>query len=78
MPDSALASPARTRQLVGGLSMDTLRRRAKAGLFPEPVVLARDRHGRALRIAWVEAEVLKWCADRIAEHRGLTATDLKA
>jgi len=39
-------------------SRDHLRRKCKAGEFPEPIPLS----GR--RIAWIEAEVDEWLADR--------------
>ena len=41
---------------------DHLRRKIRAGEFPEPVALS-DR-----RIAWIEAEVDAWLAARAAER----------
>ena len=39
-------------------SRDHLRRKCKAGEFPQPIPVS------ALRIAWIEAEVDEWLADR--------------
>jgi prophage regulatory protein len=39
-------------------SRDHLRRKCKAGEFPKPIPLSRHR------IAWIEAEVDEWLADR--------------
>jgi predicted DNA-binding transcriptional regulator AlpA len=57
-------------KMVGGLSESTVRRLIAAGDFPQTVVLNRDRHGRPVRVAFVESEVLAWCAARIKAHRG--------
>ena len=65
-----LASLPRTRALAGDLSPSTLRRLVAAGEFPAPVVLSRTKAGKPCRIAWVEEEVLVWCANRTLANRG--------
>ena len=39
-------------------SRDHLRRKSKAGEFPQPVAIS------AARIAWIEAEIDEWLADK--------------
>jgi len=43
---------------------DHLRRKAKKGTFPAPVLISQSR------IAWVEAEIEEWIAQRVAERDG--------
>jgi predicted DNA-binding transcriptional regulator AlpA len=66
-----LMSLPRALEAAGGIS-DSTRRRLPD--FPEPVVLSRTKAGRPARIAFVEAEVLAWCEQRIASHRGSAPT----
>jgi hypothetical protein len=35
-----------------------------------PIVLARNRHGRSVRVAFVHAELMEWIKRRIAMARG--------
>lgn len=48
-----------------GLSRSQIYRLESAGHFPMRVKLG------AAAVAWVESEVLQWCADRIALSRGV-------
>lgn len=70
---SQLASPARTMEMAGGLSISTIRRLIEAGEFPKPVVLSRDRHGKPVRIAWVVSEIEAWCDKKISTGRDVKA-----
>ena len=65
-----LVSPNETRLMCGGLSTSTLRRLIAANAFPRPVILARDRHNKPVRIAFVYAELTAWCRDRVEAERG--------
>ncbi len=64
-----LVSPRDLKSIVGGLSESTIRRLIAEGRFPEPITLARNRHGRPVRIAFVESEVLAKVAEWITAHR---------
>ena len=68
-----LLSPQETLAVSGGISESTRRRLIAAGDFPRPIVLSRDRHGKAVRVAWVEAEVRQWVAKKIRQDRGVSA-----
>lgn len=46
-----------------GLSRSTLYAYMRAGQFPEPVTIS------SRCVAWVEAEIDRWIADRIAARR---------
>ncbi len=39
------------------------------GRFPRPITLARNRHGRPVRVAWIEGEIREWIAARIEAAR---------
>jgi predicted DNA-binding transcriptional regulator AlpA len=52
------------------ISESTRRRLIEANAFPKPIVLSRDKHGRAARIAFVEAELETWCRERVEADRG--------
>jgi predicted DNA-binding transcriptional regulator AlpA len=56
--------------MIGGLSESSIRRLMEEGRFPRPIILSRNRHGRPVRIAWIESEVRGWIAARIAAERG--------
>lgn len=45
------------------LSRTEIYRRIAAGTFPAQIALGRQS------VAWIEAEVLAWCSERIAESR---------
>ncbi len=66
-----LTSLERTLEMAGGISNSTRRRIPD---FPAPVVLSRTKAGKPCRIAFVEAEVLDWCENRIRAHRGASRT----
>ena len=65
----ALLSPEAGLAMSGGISDSTRRRLIAAGQYPPPVVLSRDRRGKPVRVAWVEAEIRAWVASRIAAAR---------
>ena len=46
------------------LSRSTIRRWAKRGLFPSPIVLGEGV------VVWIESEVEEWSRNRIADTRG--------
>ena len=70
MPDTeSLMDLATALAACGGIS-DSTRRRDPG--FPKPVVLSRNRHGRPIRIAFVESEVRAYIRRRIAHSRGLS------
>lgn len=50
-----------------GLSCSEIYRRIASGAFPMQVILGPKS------VAWVEAEVLAWCEERIAASRGEAA-----
>ncbi|NHN76690.1 AlpA family phage regulatory protein [Azotobacter chroococcum] len=52
---------------ITGLSCSEIYRRIAAGTFPAQVTLGPKS------VAWIEAEVLAWCDERIAESRGEVA-----
>lgn len=52
---------------ITGLSCSEIYRRIAAGTFPAQVSLGPKS------VAWIEAEVLAWCDERIAERRGEAA-----
>ncbi|MDV7210757.1 helix-turn-helix transcriptional regulator [Azotobacter beijerinckii] len=52
---------------ITGLSCSEIYRRIAAGTFPAQVTLGPKS------VVWIEAEVLAWCDDRIAESRGEVA-----
>lgn len=52
---------------ITGLSCTEIYRRVAAGTFPKQVTLGPKC------VVWIEAEVLTWCDDRIAECRGEVA-----
>ncbi len=70
MAEDALLAPDVARRLSGGISESTQRRLIAAGDYPAPVTLSTNRHGKAARVAFVEAEVQAWCRRRIAAGRG--------
>ena len=47
-------------------SRDHLRRKCKAGEFPQPIALSEGRR----RIAFIESEIDEWLAARAAERDG--------
>ncbi len=55
--------------MVGGLSESTIRRLMDVGRFPRPIASARNRHGRPVRVAWIEGEIREWIAARIEAAR---------
>ena len=57
--DSKLILVSDVRQLTR-LSKTTIYREIRRGVFPKPLRLARNR------IAWKQAEILKWLAERAA------------
>ena len=61
-----ILSPRDTREKTS-LSQRELKRRAEDGRFPKPVRIGEGLSGR---IGYVEHEVEKWCAARIAERDG--------
>ncbi|WP_040261912.1 helix-turn-helix transcriptional regulator [Pseudomonas massiliensis] len=54
-------------EAITGLSCTEIYRRVAAGTFPKQVTLGPKS------VVWVEAEVLAWCDERIAESRGEAA-----
>lgn len=52
---------------ITGLSCTEIYRRIAAGAFPKQITLGPKS------VAWVEAEILSWCEERIAESRGEAA-----
>lgn len=52
---------------ITGLSCSEIYRRIAAGTFPAQVTLGPKS------VVWIEAEVLAWCDERIAESRGEVA-----
>ena len=50
-----------------GLSCSEIYRRIAAGIFPAQVALGPKS------VVWIEAEVIAWCDQRIAESRGEAA-----
>ena len=64
-----LVKPPAAYLMCGGLSESTVRRLIAVGDFPHPVVLSRDRSGRPVRVAFIEAELLEWNAKRVAADR---------
>ncbi|WP_095148459.1 AlpA family transcriptional regulator [Pseudomonas sp. Irchel s3a18] len=52
---------------VTGISQSEIYRRMAAGTFPKQVTLGPKC------VVWIEAEVLAWCDERIAESRGEAA-----
>jgi predicted DNA-binding transcriptional regulator AlpA len=69
----ALVAPRETRRITS-LSASTIRRLVEAGNFPRPVALSRNRYGKPVRIAYVLAELERWCAERIAMGRDSSPT----
>jgi predicted DNA-binding transcriptional regulator AlpA len=68
--DDVLLSPEAALARSGGISDSTRRRLIKAGDYPAPIVLSRDRHGKPARVAWIDREVREWARRKIAESRG--------
>lgn len=68
-----LVAPRELRRMVGGLSDSSIRRLIAEGKFPKPITLARNRHGKPVRIAFCESEVLAWVAATIQADRGPAA-----
>lgn len=66
-----LMSLPKALEACGGISDSTRRRLVD---FPKAVVLSRTKAGRPCRIAFIEAEVLAWCEERIASHRSPAPT----
>jgi predicted DNA-binding transcriptional regulator AlpA len=64
-----LLKPSSAYEMCGGISPSTARRLIAAGRFPTPIVLARDRHGRPVRVAYVYTELLSWIATHISANR---------
>lgn len=52
---------------VAGMSRSQVYRLVAAGHFPQPVKLGQSAS------AWIEEEVLRWCAERIAASREANA-----
>jgi predicted DNA-binding transcriptional regulator AlpA len=73
MSEPRLVEPAEAYRIVGGLSESTIRRMIRVGTFPRPVVLNRDRHGKAVRVAYIYDELIAWNRQRIEADRGAAA-----
>src|SRR5438552_7791150 len=69
-PKESLLSPRAGLALSGGISDQTRRRLIAAGKYPPPIVLSRNRHGRPVRVAWIESQVREWVAKQIRVARG--------
>jgi predicted DNA-binding transcriptional regulator AlpA len=69
----SLISPRAGLALSGGISDQTRRRLIAAGEYPKPIVLSRNRHGRPVRIAWIESEIREWIAKKITAARSESA-----
>lgn len=54
-------------EVMTGLSCSEIYRRIAAGTFPAQVTLGPKS------VAWIEAEVIAWCEQRIAERSGVAA-----
>ncbi|MGF6738367.1 helix-turn-helix transcriptional regulator [Paraburkholderia atlantica] len=55
------------RQRVGGLGQSTIYRLIQLGQFPKPLKL-----GVGQRVAWREADIQQWIADRISASATLS------
>lgn len=51
------------------ISESTARRLIAAGRYPRPITLSLDRHGRALRIAFLDEEISAWISARVRADR---------
>jgi predicted DNA-binding transcriptional regulator AlpA len=51
-------------------SRDHLRRKWKAGEFPKPIVLSKNKSDINRRICWIVSEIDDWIAARAAERAG--------
>ena len=70
MQSIVIISPRRVRELTS-LSPREQTRRASQGRFPKPIRLGQGPNGRK---GFVEAEILEWNAQRVAERDGNRAT----
>lgn len=68
-PGRRLVSPRVACEMyAGGVSYMTVRRLIRAGEFPQPVVLSRDRNGKPARVAFVVEELVAWAERKIASR----------
>jgi predicted DNA-binding transcriptional regulator AlpA len=58
--DERIDSPREARAFCGGISLTMQKRLIKAGAFPQPVVILRNRHGRPRRIGFVHSELVEY------------------
>lgn len=54
-------------EAITGLSRSEIYRRMAARVFPQQIALSPKC------VVWIESEIVAWCDERIAEHRGEVA-----
>jgi predicted DNA-binding transcriptional regulator AlpA len=47
-------------EVLTSLSKQMIYRKIAQGVFPKPMVISEDRHGRATRVAWSALELKAW------------------